>query len=129
MCHLRSVPERARGEGARIFLGEGKGRRRHLPRCRCARQYPWSYQGPPGDRITLEADKQLQALFGASFVIPHYPQTVLESTGAVYSSVQPYTPKVIVDGKLITGQDQSAASEYALAFLHLMTGHSPVTFA
>ncbi len=79
--------------------------------------------------FTLEADKQLQAMFGPTFLIPHYPQTVLESTGAIYSSIQPYTPKVIVDGKLITGQDQSAASEYALAFLHLMTGHDPVTFA
>jgi putative intracellular protease/amidase len=90
---------------------------------------PGRIKGRQVTGFTLEADKQLQALFGAGFVIPHYPQTVLESTGAVYSSVQPYTPKVIVDGKLITGQDQSAASEYALAFLHLMTGHSPVTFA
>src|SRR5580658_6913983 len=30
--------------------------------------------------FTLEADKQLQAMFGPTFVIPHYPQTVLEST-------------------------------------------------
>jgi putative intracellular protease/amidase len=77
--------------------------------------------------FTLEGDKQLQAMFGSGFIIPHYPQTVLEGTGAVYTSIQPYTPKVVVDGKLITGQDQSAASEYALALLHLMTGHSPVT--
>jgi hypothetical protein len=28
---------------------------------------------------------------------------------------------------LITGQDQSAASEYALALLHKMTGQSPVS--
>jgi putative intracellular protease/amidase len=79
--------------------------------------------------FTLDADKQLQAMFGSGFVIPHYPQTVLEGTGAVYSSTKPYVPKVIVDGKLITGQDQSAASEYALALLHMMTGHSPVTVA
>jgi putative intracellular protease/amidase len=90
---------------------------------------PGRIKGRQVTGFTLEADKQLQALFGTGFVIPHYPQTVLESTGAVYSSVEPYTPKVIVDGKLITGQDQSAASEYALAFLHLMTGHSPVSFA
>jgi putative intracellular protease/amidase len=77
--------------------------------------------------FTYEADKQLQSMFGSGFIIPHYPQKVLERTGAVYSSIQPYTPKVIVDGKLITGQDQSAASEYALALLHLMTGHSPVS--
>ena len=77
--------------------------------------------------FTYDADKQLQSMFGSGFVIPHYPQKVLESTGAIYSSIQAYQPKVIVDGRLITGQDQSAASEYALALLHLMTGHSPVS--
>lgn len=77
--------------------------------------------------FTLEADKQLQAMFGEDFVIPHYPQKVLEDAGGVYSSIQPYTPKVVIDGKLITGQDQSAASEYAIALLHLMTGHTPVS--
>jgi putative intracellular protease/amidase len=77
--------------------------------------------------FTLEADKQLQAMFGKDFIIPHYPQKVLEEAGGIYSSIKPYTPKVVIDGKLITGQDQSAASEYALALLHLMTGNSPVS--
>jgi putative intracellular protease/amidase len=77
--------------------------------------------------FTLEADKQLQATFGSGFIIPNYPQTVLEKTGAIYTSTKPYTPKVVIDGKLITGQDQSAASEYALALLHKMTGQSPVS--
>jgi putative intracellular protease/amidase len=75
----------------------------------------------------LEADKQLQSMFGSGFVIPHYPQTVLEQAGAIYTSGKPYFPKVVIDGKLITGQDQSAASEYALALLHKMTGQIPVT--
>ena len=77
--------------------------------------------------FTLEGDKQLQTLFGSGFLIPHYPQTVLEETGAVYSSTEPYAPKVVVDGKLITGQNQQSASEYALALLHKMTGDSPVS--
>jgi putative intracellular protease/amidase len=77
--------------------------------------------------FTYDADKQLQAMFGTGFVIPHYPQKILEATGAVYSSTEAYKPKVIVDGKLITGQDQSAASEYGLALLHLMTGQNPVS--
>jgi putative intracellular protease/amidase len=77
----------------------------------------------------LEADKQLQEMFGSGFIIPHYPQTVLEETGALYTSDKAYSPKVVIDGKLITGQDQSAASEYALALLHLMTGNSPVSVA
>jgi putative intracellular protease/amidase len=75
----------------------------------------------------LEADKQLQTMFGSNFIIPHYPQTVLEQAGAVYTSGKPYFPKVIIDGRLITGQDQSAASEYALALLHKMVGQSPVS--
>jgi putative intracellular protease/amidase len=79
--------------------------------------------------FTLEGDRQLQAMFGSSFVIPHYPQKVLEDAGGIYTSIAPYAPKVVIDGKLITGQDQSAASEYALALLHLMTGHSPVSAA
>jgi putative intracellular protease/amidase len=77
--------------------------------------------------FTLEGDKQLQEMFGSGFIIPHYPQTVLEETGAVYTSTKPYVPKVVIDGKLITGQDQTAASEYSLAYLHMMTGHSPVS--
>ena len=77
----------------------------------------------------LEADRQLQAMFGSGFLIPHYPQTVLEETGAVYESTKPYAPKVVVSGNLITGQDQASASEYALALLHMMTGHSPVSTA
>src|SRR5271155_5279781 len=79
--------------------------------------------------FTLEGDKQLQALFGSGFLIPHYPQTVLEESGAVYSSTEPYAPKVVIDGKLITGQNQQSASEYALALLHKMTGSSPVSAA
>src|SRR5271155_4913725 len=52
--------------------------------------------------FTLEGDQQLQALFGSGFLIPHYPQTVLEQTGAVYFSKEPYAPCVVVDGKLVT---------------------------
>lgn len=77
--------------------------------------------------FTLEGDRQLQAQFGSGFLIPHYPQTVLEQTGAVYTSTDPYAPCVVVDGKLITGQNQQSASEYALALLHKMTGRSPVS--
>jgi putative intracellular protease/amidase len=78
---------------------------------------------------TLEGDKQLQALFGSSFLIPHYPQTVLEQAGAVYTRVAPNDPCVVIDGKLVTGQNQQSASEYALALLHKMTGNSPVSAA
>jgi putative intracellular protease/amidase len=76
---------------------------------------------------TLEGDLQLQAMFGTGFVIPHYPQKVLEDTGAVYTRVGANDPCVVVDGKLITGQNQQSASEYALTLLHLMAGRTPVS--
>jgi putative intracellular protease/amidase len=78
---------------------------------------------------TLEGDQQLQAMFGSGFVIPHYPQTVLEETGATYKRVGANDPCVVVDGKLVTGQNQQSASEYALALLHVMSGQSPVSRA
>jgi putative intracellular protease/amidase len=76
---------------------------------------------------TLEGDRQLQALFGSGFLIPNYPQTVLEESGARYTRVAPNDPCVVVDGKLVTGQNQQSASEYALALLHTMAGHNPVS--
>jgi putative intracellular protease/amidase len=75
---------------------------------------------------TLEGDRELQRLFGSEFLIPHYPQTVLEEVGASYSRVAPNDPYVVVDGRLVTGQNQQSASEYALALLHEMDGRSPV---
>jgi putative intracellular protease/amidase len=75
---------------------------------------------------TLEGDHALQKMFGSGFLIPHYPQTVLEEAGTVYSRVAPNDPYVIVDGKLVTGQNQQSASEYALVLLHALTGSSPV---
>jgi putative intracellular protease/amidase len=76
---------------------------------------------------TLEGDRDLQRMFGSGFAIPHFPQTVLEEVGSAYSRVAPNDPYVIRDGKLVTGQNQQSASEYALVLLHTMTGQSPVS--
>jgi putative intracellular protease/amidase len=51
---------------------------------------------------------------------------VLEDVGSRYSRVGANDPYVIRDGKLVTGQNQQSASEYALVLLHTMTGQSPV---
>jgi putative intracellular protease/amidase len=77
---------------------------------------------------TLEGDRELQSMFGSGFVIPHFPQIVLEETGAFYSRAgRANDPCVVVDGKLVTGQNQQSASEYALALLHVMAGRTPVS--
>jgi putative intracellular protease/amidase len=78
---------------------------------------------------TLEGDKELELMFGSSFLIPHYPQSVLEEVGSKYARVGANDPYVIRDGKLVTGQNQQSASEYALVLLHTMTGQSPVSGA
>jgi putative intracellular protease/amidase len=76
---------------------------------------------------TLEGDQELQRMFGSTFLIPHFPQTVLEDVGSLYSRVAPNDPYVIRDGKLVTGQNQQSASEYALVLLHAMMGETPVS--
>ena len=76
---------------------------------------------------TLEGDRTLQRMFGEGFLIPHFPQTVLEEAGSYYSRVGADDPYVVKDGRLVTGQNQQSASEYALVLLHAMTGDSPVS--
>jgi putative intracellular protease/amidase len=76
---------------------------------------------------TLEGDKALQRMFGSGFLIPHFPQTVLEEVGSIYSRVAPNDPCVIRDGKLVTGQNQQSASEHALVLINAITGECPVS--
>ena len=89
---------------------------------------PDRIRGRRATGYTLEGDQGLQQMFGPGFLIPHYPQTVLEEAGALYSRVAPDDPLVVVDGRLVTGQNQQSASEYALVLLHSMAGESPVVF-
>lgn len=77
--------------------------------------------------FTLAGDKGLQEMFGSGFVLPHYPQTALEEAGALYSSDGPYTPHVVVDGRLVTGTNQQSASEYAIALFHALSRKTPVS--
>jgi putative intracellular protease/amidase len=88
---------------------------------------PDRVRGRRATGYTLEGDRDLQRQFGSGFIIPHYPQTVLEDVGANYSRVAPNDPYVIRDGKLVTGQNQQSASEYALVLLHAMAGHRPIS--
>ena len=81
---------------------------------------PQRIRGRQVTGYSLEGDKQLKAIFG--FDVPYYPQTVLEETEAIYSCTAPHDLRVVVDGKLITGQNQQSASEYGIAFMHELTG-------
>ncbi len=78
---------------------------------------------------TLEGDHELERIFGEGFLIPNYPQTVLENSGGIYSRVGANDPYVVRDGKIVTGQNQQSASEYALVLLKTILGKSPVVEA
>jgi putative intracellular protease/amidase len=83
-----------------------------------------------GRRVTgysLEGDHALEQYFGAGFVLPNYPQRVLEDAGTHYMSVEYTQPCVVDDGQLITGQNQQSATEYGVVLLHAITGSTPVT--
>jgi putative intracellular protease/amidase len=87
---------------------------------------PGRIRGRKVTGYTLEGDLELQRMFGSGFLIPHYPQKVLEEAGAIYRRVAANDPLVVVDGSLVTGQNQQSASEYSLALLHAMSRSSPV---
>ena len=87
---------------------------------------PHRIRGKKVAGYTLEGHKALQRMFGSTFLITNYHQTVLEQSGASYSRVGANDPYVIREGKLVTVQNQQSASEYSLVLLHAMTGSSPV---
>jgi putative intracellular protease/amidase len=76
--------------------------------------------------FSLDEDRELERQFGSGFVIPHYPQTTLEEVGAIYSTAGLHAPHVVVDGKLITGQNQQSASEYGISLYRMIAGLSPI---
>jgi putative intracellular protease/amidase len=76
---------------------------------------------------SLAGDQALEQFFGPDFLLPHYPQRVLEDAGAQYSETEYTQPRVIEDGRLVTGQNQQSASEYGLVLLHALTGHTPIS--
>jgi putative intracellular protease/amidase len=75
---------------------------------------------------TREEDRVLEQHLGSSLTLPRFPQPVLEEAGAQFHGVEPFAPCVVVDGKLVTGQNQFSASEYGIALYHAMTGRSAV---
>jgi len=90
---------------------------------------PDRVRGRRATGFSLEGDRGLERQFGAGFFLPRYPQKVLEEVGAIYTSAEPYAPCVVIDGKLVTGQNQQSASEYGIVLLHAIAGRSPVSAA
>ena len=75
--------------------------------------------------FSREEDREVEKLYGKDF-IPNFPQPVMEKAGMNFVHVEPWGLRVVVEGNLITGQNQQSASEYAIALTHLLAGKSPV---
>jgi putative intracellular protease/amidase len=63
--------------------------------------------------FSRQEDSEAERLYGKDF-IPNFPEPIMEKAGINFV------------GKLITGQNQQSASEYAIAFNHVLAGESPV---
>ena len=77
--------------------------------------------------FSREEDRQAEKIYGDDF-IPNFPEPTLVAAGADYVRVEPWGLRVALDGRLITGQNQQSASEYAIAYNHLLHG-SPIVDA
>jgi putative intracellular protease/amidase len=86
---------------------------------------PARISGRQATGFSLKEDLEAEKLYGKGF-IPNFPQPVLEKAGVDFVHVEPWGVRVVVDGKLITGQNQQSASEYSIAFNHLLAGSNPV---
>jgi putative intracellular protease/amidase len=75
--------------------------------------------------FSREEDSEAEKLYGVDF-IPNFPQPIMEKAGIDFVHVEPWGVRVVVDGKLVTGQNQMSASEYAIAFNHVLAGENPV---
>lgn len=75
--------------------------------------------------FSRQEDSEAEKLYGKDF-IPNFPQPVMEKAGIDFVHVEPWGLRVVIDGRLVTGQNQQSASEYAIAFNHVLAGTSPV---
>ena len=126
---LRPLSERRRRQGPRAFLGQGQGGRCDLPMARSPSAHSGARAGRRTTGYTLEGDKELERMFGSSFLIPHYPRPCSRKLGPSMPASAPTIPTSSGTASSVTGQNQQSASEYALVLLHTMTGQSPVSGA
>ena len=89
---------------------------------------PDRIRGRKATGYSLEEDREVEKLYNLK--IPHLPQTTIQSFGIVFQAAAPHHACVVVDGNLVTGQNQFSASDYGLSFYRAVVGRSPVaTFA
>lgn len=72
-----------------------------------------------GRRLTSFSNEE-EKLNGTSSVVPFLLQTALEKDGALYSCEKPWSDYVVVDGRLVTGQNPMSATSVGQAIKKLL---------
>ncbi|AKJ30055.1 type 1 glutamine amidotransferase domain-containing protein [Caldimonas brevitalea] len=94
-------------------------------RNQAARQRNWIYAGYRFTVISNDEEAQAKAVLNGG-VMKFYPQTALEQAGGQYSSNRaPWTPHVVIDRELITGQNPASALQVGQALLERLKATSP----
>lgn len=80
-----------------------------------------------GTRLTAVSDRQIAQLFVTE--TPQHPENELRKAGALYeadwSLLDILSNHVVVDGRIVTGQNQNAGEEVAYKLLQLVAGETP----
>lgn len=77
----------------------------------------WIYSGYRMTVISNQEEEQAKGLLGGG-QMKFYPQTALERAGGSYiSNATPWTPNVVIDRELITGQNPASAADVGKAIL------------
>lgn len=83
----------------------------------------WIYAGYRMTVISNQEEEQAKALLGGG-QMKFYPQTALELAGGQYqSNASPWTPNVVIDRELITGQNPASAAQVGQAILQRLPRH------
>lgn len=72
-----------------------------------------------GRRLTSFSNEE-EKLNGTTSVVPFLLQTALEKDGALYSCEKPWSDYVVVDGRLVTGQNPMSATSVGQAIKKLL---------
>ena len=79
-----------------------------------------------GRRLTAVTDKQVEEL--GITMTPHHPERELRAAGAVFESETRFRDlfanHVVVDGLLVTGQNQNAGAEVAIRMMEIAKGEN-----
>jgi putative intracellular protease/amidase len=72
-----------------------------------------------GKRVTGFSNTEEEAV-GLTTVVPFLLEDRLKERGGIYSSAPNWTPRVEVDGRLVTGQNPASSDPAAAALLKLL---------